>query len=154
MSASFRRSAVAIGLAAALLALVPLFTGSFVLHVLTIAFYYVILAASWNLLAGYTGQFSFGHAAFFGIGAYTSTLLFLQLGFTVAATVNSQWPSISANLWWPWVVLGSLIVLWAGYRGIRFSARLGLGRVDDCLHRRRPRAALRGRQKGASSLWS
>jgi amino acid transporter len=52
-------------------------------------------------------------------------LLFLQLGFTVAATVNAQWPSISGDLWWPWVILGSLIVLFAGYRGIRFSARLG-----------------------------
>jgi amino acid transporter len=53
-------------------------------------------------------------------------LLFLQLGFTVAATMNEQWPSIfSADLWWPWVILGSLIVLFAGYRGIRFSARLG-----------------------------
>ena len=44
MSASFRRSAVAIGLAAVLLAIVPLVTGSFVQHVLTIALYYVILA--------------------------------------------------------------------------------------------------------------
>jgi amino acid transporter len=52
-------------------------------------------------------------------------LLFLQLGFTVAATLNAQWPSISPDLWWPWVILGSLIVLFAGYRGIRFSARLG-----------------------------
>jgi amino acid transporter len=52
-------------------------------------------------------------------------LLFLQLGFTVAATLNSQWPSISPDLWWPWVILGSLIVLFAGYRGVRFSARLG-----------------------------
>lgn len=52
-------------------------------------------------------------------------LLFLQLGFTVAATLNSQWPSVSADLWWPWVILGSLIVLFAGYRGVRFSARLG-----------------------------
>src|ERR1700681_2175995 len=52
-------------------------------------------------------------------------LLFLQLGFTVAATLNSQWPSVPADLWWPWVIVGSLIVLFAGYRGIRFSARLG-----------------------------
>lgn len=52
-------------------------------------------------------------------------LLFLQLGFTVAATLHNQWPSISPDLWWPWVILGSLIVLGAGYRGVRFSARLG-----------------------------
>jgi branched-chain amino acid transport system permease protein len=37
---------------------------------------------AWNILGGFTGQFSFGHAAFFGIGAYTSTVLFIKLGLT------------------------------------------------------------------------
>ena len=74
-SATFRRSAIAILVTAALLLLVPLFASSFVLHVATIAFYYVILAASWNLLAGYTGQFSLAHHAFAAVGAYTSGLL-------------------------------------------------------------------------------
>ena len=41
-------------------------------HVATIALYYVILATGWNLLAGYTGQFSLAHHTFAGIGAYTS----------------------------------------------------------------------------------
>lgn len=35
--------------------------------------------SAWNILGGFTGLFSFGHAAFFGIGAYTSTLLFVHL---------------------------------------------------------------------------
>src|SRR5262249_2940807 len=45
---------------------------------------YMWAAASvaWNLLGGYCGQFSLGHAAFFGIGAYTSSLLLLQAGLT------------------------------------------------------------------------
>lgn len=75
MSASFRRTAVTVAVAAAILALLPLVAGSFVLHVATIAFYYVILAVSWNLLAGYTGQFSLAHHAFAAIGAYTSGLM-------------------------------------------------------------------------------
>src|ERR1039457_7563422 len=33
-------------------------------------------------------------------------LLFLQLGFTVAATLHSQGPSVPADLWWPWVIVG------------------------------------------------
>ena len=37
-------------------------------------------AAAWNILGGYAGQVSIGHAAFFGIGAYTSTLLWVKLG--------------------------------------------------------------------------
>lgn len=80
MSASFRRSALTIAVSAGLLALVPLAAGSFVLHVFTIALYYVILAASWNLLAGYTGQFSLAHHAFAAIGAYTSGLMGHHLG--------------------------------------------------------------------------
>ena len=46
-------------------------------HVLTTSLYYVILAVGWNLLAGYTGQFSLAHHTFAGIGAYTSALLVL-----------------------------------------------------------------------------
>jgi branched-chain amino acid transport system permease protein len=43
---------------------------------------FTILALSLNLLLGYTGQLSLGHAAFFGIGAYTSALLALKLGWS------------------------------------------------------------------------
>lgn len=49
------------------------------LHVLIMAGIFAILALSLNLLLGYTGQLSLGHAAFFGIGAYTSALLALKL---------------------------------------------------------------------------
>ena len=49
------------------------------LHVLIMAGIFTILALSLNLLLGYTGQLSLGHAAFFGIGAYTSALLTLKL---------------------------------------------------------------------------
>ena len=46
----------------------------YVMHVLITAFFYAILASSWSMLAGYAGQFSFGHLAFMGIGAYTTAL--------------------------------------------------------------------------------
>ncbi len=39
-----------------------------------------LLGQSWNIMSGYAGQFSFGHAVFFGIGAYTSTALYTMLG--------------------------------------------------------------------------
>ncbi len=41
-----------------------------------------LLGQSWNIMSGYAGQFSFGHAVFFGIGAYTSTLLYTMFGIT------------------------------------------------------------------------
>lgn len=46
----------------------------FVMHVLIACFFYAILASSWSMLAGYAGQFSFGHMGFTGIGAYTTAL--------------------------------------------------------------------------------
>ena len=51
----------------------------YVLHVLIITGIFIIAAMSLNLLLGYTGQLSLGHVAFFGIGAYTSSLV--SLGF-------------------------------------------------------------------------
>jgi branched-chain amino acid transport system permease protein len=68
--------AVAVGLP---LAAVPLFTGEFVLHVLTIGAYYAMLAVSWNLLAGFTGQLSLAQHAFAAVGAYVSGLLIYHL---------------------------------------------------------------------------
>jgi amino acid transporter len=52
-------------------------------------------------------------------------LVLLQLGFTVASTINGHFPGYPANLWWPWSIVGAVIVLAAGYYGIRTSARLG-----------------------------
>ena len=52
------------------------------LHMAIFFFIWVILGSSWNLLGGYGGQVSFGHAAFFGVGAYTSTLLFVKGGIS------------------------------------------------------------------------
>jgi len=50
------------------------------LHTLIMAGIFAVLALSLNLLLGYTGQLSLGHAAFFGIGAYTSGLSTVKLG--------------------------------------------------------------------------
>jgi branched-chain amino acid transport system permease protein len=71
----WRGAAIVAAIAAAALALVPALAGDFTLHMLTTSCYYTILAASWNLLAGFTGQFSLAHQAFAAIGAYTSGLL-------------------------------------------------------------------------------
>src|SRR6516165_8251330 len=71
----WRRPLAIVAGAAVLLALPPFFAGGFTLHLLTTGLYYTILAASWNLLAGFTGQFSLAHHAFAAVGAYTSGLL-------------------------------------------------------------------------------
>ncbi len=48
-------------------------------HLVIIALMWVVIGSSWNLLAGYTGQVSFGHAIFFGVGAYTAGIFVTKL---------------------------------------------------------------------------
>src|SRR5947209_6737554 len=52
------------------------------LHVVIMAGNFAVLALSLNLLLGYTGQLSLGHAAFFGIGAYATGLLTVKVGWS------------------------------------------------------------------------
>jgi len=61
----------------AALAWLPWVVGEYQTHVLTTCLYYVILGVGWNLLAGFTGQFSLAHHTIAGVGAYTSALLVL-----------------------------------------------------------------------------
>ena len=63
----------------ALLATVPLITSSnVVLNFLVVALLIALVGQGWNLLGGYGGQYSFGHAAFFGTGAYATAILQVQ----------------------------------------------------------------------------
>jgi branched-chain amino acid transport system permease protein len=72
-----------------------------------IVFMYVALALSWNIIGGFTGYLSFGHAAFFGIGAYTTSLLLLNYGLSPFLT------AIPAGL------LAAIFALVVGYPCLR-----------------------------------
>lgn len=75
------RGIAAILLALALLAAVPFITASnVVLNFLTMALLIALVGQGWNLLGGYGGQYSFGHAAFFGTGAYVTAILQVRYG--------------------------------------------------------------------------
>jgi len=53
---------------------------SFHIHVMILVFMFGMLGVAWNIMGGYAGMFSFGQAAFFGIGAYTSSYLSVTYG--------------------------------------------------------------------------
>ena len=53
---------------------------SFNIHVMILVFMFGMLGVAWNIIGGYAGMFSFGQAAFFGIGAYTSSYLSIAYG--------------------------------------------------------------------------
>ncbi len=59
----------------------------YVLRIATLVLLYSSLAVALNIISGYTGQISLGHAMFFGIGAYTTALMVTKLGFSWFATI-------------------------------------------------------------------
>jgi branched-chain amino acid transport system permease protein len=86
------RAAAALAAAAGLLLTIPLWGSGYVVSLVLLTFMYTALAASWNLMSGFTGYVSFGHAAFFGIGAYAAGILLVRRlvpwpGATLAAGV-------------------------------------------------------------------
>jgi branched-chain amino acid transport system permease protein len=75
--------AVAKWIVLGVLALLPLVgSNQYLLSIAVVTLLYAYLALSWNVLGGIAGQLSLGHAAYFGIGAYASTWLFVKTGLS------------------------------------------------------------------------
>lgn len=70
-------------LALSLLLIVPFAAGSnFIFHLFVLICSYAALASAWNIVGGFAGQLSLGHAVFYGVGAYVTTILMMQYGVT------------------------------------------------------------------------
>ncbi|MGA2314088.1 MAG: branched-chain amino acid ABC transporter permease [Xanthobacteraceae bacterium] len=77
-----RSRALTLLAAAAIVALPFGISNPYALSIIILALLYAYLALCWNIIGGIAGQLSLGHAAWFGIGAYTSTVLFLHWGIS------------------------------------------------------------------------
>jgi branched-chain amino acid transport system permease protein len=94
-----------------ILMLLPLFLDNYALGIFVMIFYWAYVGQSWNVLTGYTGHISLGHALYIGIGAYATTYLAQTFGLT------------------PWIgmFIGGLmaagIALFLGFLGFRFGLR-------------------------------
>jgi branched-chain amino acid transport system permease protein len=78
-----KRNQVIVAIVALAFVLFPLVVRSaYYRHLVILALMWVVIGGSWNLLAGYTGQVSFGHAVFFGTGAYTAGIFASKLGLS------------------------------------------------------------------------
>jgi branched-chain amino acid transport system permease protein len=97
--------------AVAVLLALPAVLTSYLVTVFILIFFYAFLGQAWNILGGYAGQLSVGHAAFVGIGAYTAALLFLNGGV-------SPWLGMLAG-----GALAALLGAVIGYLGFRFGLR-------------------------------
>jgi branched-chain amino acid transport system permease protein len=89
----------------------PAVLSAYALTLFILIFFYGFLGQSWNIVGGYAGQLSAGHAAFVGVGGYTAAMLSIELGLT------------------PWLgmlvggVLAALLGAIVGYLGFRFGLR-------------------------------
>jgi branched-chain amino acid transport system permease protein len=94
-----------------ILMLLPLFLDNYALGIFVMIFFWAYVGQSWNVLTGYTGHISLGHALYIGIGAYATTFLAQTFGLT------------------PWIgmILGGFIAvaiaLFLGFLGFRFGLR-------------------------------
>lgn len=71
------------GLVVFLLALIPVFSQSFFfLNTMVFLFLFLSMGHAWNIIGGYAGQISLGHAVMFAAGAYTTAILFVYYGIT------------------------------------------------------------------------
>ncbi len=93
------------------LMLLPLVLGNYVLGIFVMIYFWAYVGQSWNVLTGYTGHISLGHALYLGIGAYATTFLAQHYGLT------------------PWAgmfiggALAAVIGLFVGFLGFRFGMR-------------------------------
>jgi branched-chain amino acid transport system permease protein len=94
-TAACKSSVRALGIAAAivLVLLFPFLADDYGLHLAILSGIAVILASSLNLIIGYTGKLSLGHAAFYGIGAYASTLANQRLAIPVLLAMALAGPA-------------------------------------------------------------
>jgi branched-chain amino acid transport system permease protein len=74
------RGRVILALVLAVLVALPLVADRYVVSVLTLIFYFAYVGQAWNLMMGYAGQLSLGHALYVGLGGYVAALLWLKFG--------------------------------------------------------------------------
>ena len=106
------RDLVLIALFAVAVLLLPLFvTSGFLLNLVVMTLYLALLGQAWNILGGFGGQFSFGHAVFFGTGAYAMAVLQVKLGI-------NAWVALPAAL-----ALGAAVGLLVGALSFRYGLK-------------------------------
>src|SRR5436190_11749781 len=103
------RSSICLAALAVILGALPFFVGNYALSVVTLILYFAYTGQAWNVMMGFAGQLSLGHALYVGVGAYAAGALFYHLGIGPWAGL---WLAIALC-----VALGLLI----GFLAFRFS---------------------------------
>src|SRR5919199_1147249 len=103
------RASIALLVLAAILAALPLLVGNYALSVATLILYFAYTGQAWNVMMGFAGQLSLGHALYVGVGAYAAGALFFYYGI-------GPWAGL-------WLAMGICIALGLliGFLAFRFG---------------------------------
>ena len=104
-----RRGRVVLALFTLVLVAAPLVADRYLLSELTLIFYFAYVGQAWNLMMGYAGQLSLGHALYVGLGAYAAALLWVYLGI-------GPWLGVFAA-----ILLATMFGAVIGWLGFRFG---------------------------------
>src|SRR5881227_1758803 len=74
------RKSIALAVLAAILVALPFLVGNYALSVATLILYFAYTGQAWNVMMGFAGQLSLGHALYVGVGAYAAGALFFHYG--------------------------------------------------------------------------
>ena len=77
-----RRVWIALGVTLAVLLIAPLIVNDYLLTILILILYFAYTAQAWNIMMGFAGQLSLGHALYVGLGAYTTAALYVHFGLS------------------------------------------------------------------------
>jgi branched-chain amino acid transport system permease protein len=103
------RASLALALFIIVMSVLPLIVGTYVMSLLVVVLFSAYLGQAWNIMTGFTGQLSLGHALYMGLGAYTSGALFVHYGL-------SPWIGMLAGM-----VLAGLVGSLVAALGFRFG---------------------------------
>src|SRR5437762_6272493 len=103
------RASISLAILAALLAALPAFVGNYALSVATLILYFAYTGQAWNVMMGFAGQLSLGHALYVGVGAYVAGGLFFYYGI-------GPWAGL-----WIAIAVCVLFGLAIGFLAFRFS---------------------------------
>ena len=94
---------------AAVLLVLPFFANDYLITVLVLIFYFAYAGQAWNIMMGFAGQLSLGHAFYVGLGAYAASALYVHFGI-------GPWIGMFAS-----VIVSSLVAVVLGYLAFRFG---------------------------------
>lgn len=98
-----------LALASILALTVPLYASDYVITVLIVIFYFAYAGQAWNIMMGFAGQLSLGHALYVGLGAYAAAALYVHFGI-------GPWIGMFAS-----IIISSLVAVVLGYLAFRFG---------------------------------